>query len=91
MDVREQAPIGETIWHSSCEESGPDVGIEVRLSEDNYLYAGDVPGSPGCSLALYTKADRTLIASDVHSHEAREMIEAISLAIKSTDDKKEQS
>ncbi|WP_395543416.1 hypothetical protein [Neotabrizicola sp. sgz301269] len=76
---------GETVWHSSGDDAGPDVGISVGLG-DAALFAGELPepdGSIGWGLAIYPQdGERITIARSVDAFKAREMIEAIAAAMR---------
>lgn len=38
-------PLGHVEWHCSEEDGGPDVGVMLRLSDDKYLWAGELSRS----------------------------------------------
>ena len=40
--MNENTEIGGITWHSSDEDSGPDVGISIYLGPDDRLYCGEI-------------------------------------------------
>lgn len=44
---------GEVTWHSSDEDSGPDVGLSMGLGDGKLLWVGEVPDRAGWCLAIY--------------------------------------
>ena len=42
FDPIDQADVGSLIWHSSCEDSGPDVGISIKLGDSKMLWCGEI-------------------------------------------------
>ncbi len=72
---------GQVVWHTSEDGGLPDVGISVGLGEGAMLYAGDLAGSPGWSLAVFTQEERLLVADDVEPEESRYLIERLSVLL----------
>lgn len=42
MDTERDVPVGHIQWHSSEEDGGPDVGLLLRISDKQYLWAGEI-------------------------------------------------
>ena len=58
--------VGQVQWHSSEEDGGPDVGVLLRLSDEEYLWAGelikeDEAGDNCCGLVIYTDKEKRLV------------------------------
>jgi hypothetical protein len=75
--------MGNVCWHSSDEDSGPDVGISVGLG-DAMLFVGEVPGLfGGWSMCVYlASGDRLDIAETVNGDEARVLVEILALKMR---------
>lgn len=43
---------GAVTWHSSDEDSGPDVGLSMGLGDGKLLWVGEVPDRNGWCLAI---------------------------------------
>ena len=41
-DALDAAPVGSVIWHCSYEDSGPDVGISLKLGDNRMLWCGEI-------------------------------------------------
>jgi hypothetical protein len=90
---REDTSIGGVTWHSSDEDSGPDVGISVYLGPDDRLWAGEISkrtfeewegdlnfdNDGGWFLVRYTGKEVKIIAKfgDEGQHEAQAFLEWI--------------
>lgn len=76
---------GNTCWHSSAEDGGPDVGISLGLG-GAMLYVGEVPGvtsTTGWSMAVYPlQGDRIDIAPSVNAEEGRALLERLALLLR---------
>lgn len=87
----EDTTIGGVTWHSSDEDSGPDVGISVYLGPDDRLWCGEIsrslfdeangaehfPDDIGRFIVRYQGKEAKLIAKCADELEAREFIEQI--------------
>lgn len=87
---RENTSVGGVTWHSSEEDSGPDVGISVYLGKNDRLWAGEISrslfeknGAPfdndmGWFLVRFgPDNDTKLIAKFSDGEQARDFIEQI--------------
>ncbi len=80
---------GEVTWHSSDEDSGPDVGLSIGLGDGRVLYVGEVskdmadrsdaPDDLGWHLVLYPEAES--FASFHDAEKAREFFEVMERTI----------
>jgi hypothetical protein len=65
---------GVVTWHSSDEDSGPDVGLSIGLGDGKLLWVGEVPDRDGWCLAIYhplCKGGREDLASFHDAESAR--------------------
>lgn len=84
---------GSVLWHSSEEDGGPDVGIQVGLGSGFSLYLGEVsnatlrehgvpPEYPdGWWMVLYGPSDEWIIGAVPDQYVARDAIEHIAVLI----------
>ena len=73
----ENLAIGQVQWHSSDEDGFPDVGVLLRLSEQEYLWAGELINADGpepCGLVIYTDKEKKLVLP-CEFETARELVE----------------
>lgn len=92
IDPIDAAPFGALIWHSSDEDSGPDVGVSIRLGDYKLLWCGEVTdslynetegasdlgGSGGWWIILYDGPTSRLIAKCVDYYEVRDAFDRLS-------------
>src|SRR6185312_14603193 len=91
----ENTKVGGVTWHSSDEDSGPDVGISVYLGDNDRLWVGEISrplfeksGSPfdsdmGWFLVRFGRDNETkLIAKFADGEQARDFIEQIGIWVR---------
>ena len=91
--MAEDTKVGGITWHSSDEDSGPDVGISVYLGPDDRLYAGEISrrlfddhdgaerfdSDGGWFLVRYTDKEERLIAKFADDIEARDFMDQVAM------------
>lgn len=87
----ENTTVGGITWHSSEEDSGPDVGISVYLGPDDRLWCGEISrrlfeehdgparfdSDLGAFIVRYAGKETTLIAKCADMDTGREFVEQI--------------
>jgi hypothetical protein len=87
---------GHVIWHSSDEDSGPDVGLSLGLGNGMMLWLGEMSNraleeaeidlsrySDGWWLTLYQPGKTTIIGAVPDSYEARDAFDEIAAVVRS--------
>lgn len=84
--------IGQVQWHCSDDEcSGPDVGSLLRLSEDDYLWEGEITrdeaeaagvSDMGRYLVLHRGKERVVVGTISNQYDGAEFMEALSAALR---------
>jgi hypothetical protein len=83
--------IGQTIWASSEEDGGPDVGLLLRLSETDFIWCGEITraeaddvgiADTGWHIVLHRGADRQVVAQVPDQFAGQELMEVIATNIK---------
>lgn len=69
--------IGQVQWHGSDEDSGPDVGILIRLTGDRELWLGERSEKEGGGVGLLVYGEKEILANaDLGEYdEIREVLE----------------
>lgn len=83
--------IGQVQWHCSEEDGGPDVGVLLRLTEDAYLWCGEITREEAqrfnanegrWHLVLHRGGKRLILGQVVDEYCAREAIDEIASALR---------
>jgi hypothetical protein len=89
----DEDPIGTLAWHCSDKDSGPDVGVSIKLGDNEVLWLGEITrklhaeaGCPGDDLGwwiiYYNGPASTPIAKCFDEEAARDLFDRLALAIK---------
>lgn len=87
---------GRVTWHSSDEDSGPDVGLSVGLGDGRMLWvgemskqriadtegAGELGSDGGWWVVVYGQTESTVVAKCVSAESARAMFDWIEVALR---------
>ena len=69
--------------HSSDDSGLGDVGISVGLDGESMLFAGEIPDCEDWAMVIYPmEGERSVLLREVDPEGARELIEAVAMAIR---------
>lgn len=95
MDVLDAAAPGSLVWHCSEEDSGPDIGVSIKLGDHALLWCGEITsrlyaetegaaglgGEDGWWIILYEGEGSTAIAKCVDAYAAKVAFERLSFLL----------
>lgn len=94
--IPRDVPVGQIQWHCSEDSGGPDVGILLRLTETQYLWAGEITRADwedagpeaaelgpdfGWWLIFYNGKEKTVLGRCVGRYQTQDIFEHIAAAI----------
>lgn len=80
LEALDADALGAVTWHSSGEDEGPNVGLQLGLGEGASLWLGEGEGA-GWQFALVLNDAFTPVAKVFDDEQARELFDRISKAI----------